>query len=208
MKLRKLPLRITKEDVLISIKEFKQRFARLKHKWTSAFQDVEVSHLLVTADLAKVSAVTDTLASAIGTPSEIEGTTYSSVWQAITHMSNRLQDGFTTLQESMHVVSTDYKRLTAMQAMINTQCQHVIYNLQDTLKQHETPFSKNFTYIDEYTIIWNYGNEPNSGRSPFGREASQVISSSRRIKRKAVAIHLHSSIPISFLVVCFGRKVT
>jgi len=40
---------VTKESVLASIQEFNHRFAQLKGKWTSAFQDVEVSHLLVTA---------------------------------------------------------------------------------------------------------------------------------------------------------------
>jgi len=134
--------KITKEDVLLSIREFKKRFARLKMKWSSAFQDVEVSHMLVTADLAKVAKVQDTLALAIGTPSAIEGTTYNSVWQAITHMSNRLHEGFTTVQETLQLASMDHDRLSSAQSTINSQYQHMLSSIQDTLKRHETRFSK------------------------------------------------------------------
>jgi len=126
---------VTKESVLASIQEFNHRFARLKGKWTSAFQDVEVSHLLVTADLAKVSNATDTLASAIGTPPVIDGTTFDSVWQAILHVSSRLQHGFTSLQESITNVSLDFDRLT-------TQHHQTMTTLQDTVRRHESRFTK------------------------------------------------------------------
>jgi len=127
--------KVTKDSVLESTKEFKHRFAQLKYKWTSAFQDVEVSHLLVTADLAKVSDVTDTLASAIGTPLVIDGTNFKSVWQAMLLVSGRLQDGFTNLEESIQHVTLDFERF-------NTQCQQNITTLQDTVRRHESRFTK------------------------------------------------------------------
>jgi predicted nucleic acid-binding Zn-ribbon protein len=126
---------VTKESVRDSIKEFNHRFARLKSKWTSAFQDVEVSHLLVTADLAKVSAATDTLTSAIGAPPVIDGVTFNSVWQAILHVSGRLQDGFTSLQESMQHVTLEFDR-------VSTQYQQNMATFKDTVKRHESRFAK------------------------------------------------------------------
>jgi len=44
---------MTSEEVTFSIKEFRTRFAKLKQKWTSVFQDIEASHLMVTTDLDK-----------------------------------------------------------------------------------------------------------------------------------------------------------
>jgi hypothetical protein len=135
-------VKVPKEDVLLAIKEFKLRFDRLKTKRSSAFQDVEVSHLLVTSDLAKVSSVTENLASAIGTPVDIEGVTYNSVWQAILQMSSRLQDSVTTLKDSIHNVSIDYNHLTSTQGTLNIQFQQTVASVQDTLKRHEIRFSK------------------------------------------------------------------
>ncbi len=37
---------MTKEGVTSSIKEFRHQFTWLKQKWTSAFQHIEVSHIL------------------------------------------------------------------------------------------------------------------------------------------------------------------
>lgn len=44
---------LSQTKVSKSIKEFKQHFENLKHKWSKAFWEVEASYLLVTSDIDK-----------------------------------------------------------------------------------------------------------------------------------------------------------
>ena len=73
-----------------SIQDFRQRFARLKHKWQSALQDVEVGHLLVTNDIARLSDVTYHLVAYMGQPLAIDGTTFTNIWQALVQVNSKL----------------------------------------------------------------------------------------------------------------------
>jgi hypothetical protein len=78
------------EDIQHSVAEFRHQFSRLKQKWTSAFQDIEVGHLLVTTDLDKVSDVTNKLASYVGHPIAIDGTLFTNIWQALSDSTTKL----------------------------------------------------------------------------------------------------------------------
>lgn len=128
-----------------SVAEFKHRFARLKHKWTSVFQDVEVGHLLITADLDKVSDVTNKLVSYVGQPIEIDGTTPANLWQALSQINVKLQEGITQVQDSTNYLSDMLDEVATNSSVVQDAqllLQTSISSIQDTLRKHETRFGK------------------------------------------------------------------
>jgi hypothetical protein len=124
------------DKIQVSIDEFKHCFARLKNKWTSAFQDIEVGHLLITADLDKVSVVTNTLASYVGQPMEIDGTNFSNLWQALSQINLRLQQGITQVQDSTNYLSDMLDEVATNSSVVQDAqllLQTSISNIQETL---------------------------------------------------------------------------
>jgi len=108
----------------------------LKNKWTSAFQDIEVGHLLITADLDKVSVVTNTLASYVGQPMEIDGTNFSNLWQALSQINLKLQQGITQVQDSTNYLSDMLDEVATNSSVVQDAqllLQTSISNIQETL---------------------------------------------------------------------------
>jgi hypothetical protein len=112
------PDTLSEENLQASIRDIKHRFARLKHKWTSAFQDVEVGHLLVTSDLTKISEVTNQLAAAMGHPLAIDGTTLTNVWQALEQINSKLQEGLAHVQDSTSYISDLVEDMSSNQSVL------------------------------------------------------------------------------------------
>jgi hypothetical protein len=139
------PSSSTEETISTSIQEFCHRFARLKQKWTSAFQDVEVGHLLVTTDLAKISAATNTLLESMGQPVSIDGMTFTNVWQALVQINAKLQEGLAQVQDSTNYISDIVEDMNSNYTVMQDShllLQTTISSIQDTMRKYESRFSK------------------------------------------------------------------
>jgi len=133
------------ENVQASIQDFKHRFACLKQKWTSAFQDVEVGHFLVTSDLARISEVTNRLAASMGHPLAIDGTTFENVWQALERINSKLQEGLAHVQDSTSYISDLVEDMSSNQSVLQDSqlmFQNTITSIQETIRKHESRFTK------------------------------------------------------------------
>jgi hypothetical protein len=133
------------DAVQTSIAEFKHRFSCLKQKWTTAFQDVEVGHLLVTTDLEQMSGVTNKLMEYVGLPLAIDGTLFTNVWQALSKTNIKLQEGITQVQDNTSYLSDLIEDISSNTAVIQDaqlMLQTTLASIQDTLRKHDSRFGK------------------------------------------------------------------
>jgi hypothetical protein len=138
---------LTTEEVTTSIREFKQRFAKIKRKWTAVFQDLEANHLMVATDLDKLSSSTNVLSARIGSPPD-SGTIdipVLNVWHSLTHMYSKVQHGLSNAlkliqvnSESLEDLSTNY---VSIHATYDTLSQSMT-KVQEVLQRHESRFAK------------------------------------------------------------------
>jgi len=138
---------LTTEEVTTTIKDFKQRFSKIKQKWSSDFQDIEVNHLIVATDLDKLSSLTNVLSARLGTPPDPSAVDVPvvNVWQTLTHMYTKVQHGLTHTLSLVQVNTENLEDLSSNYATLHSMYESLTQSmekLQDLLQQHENRFSK------------------------------------------------------------------
>lgn len=131
-------------DVTFSIAEFRNQFARLKMKWSSAFHDIEANHLIMAANMEQLALGTRTLAAALGSPLPFEGKHFANMWQAVQGVAGSVK--MTTAAQSMLQSMVDKVSDLELSCMdfssTQSQLQQVTLTLQSTLQKHEARFGK------------------------------------------------------------------
>jgi hypothetical protein len=85
----------TMSEMMTTLKDFKHRFQRIKAKGSSAFQDIEVGHLMVTTDIERLGTLVQ---AQLGKNTSVEGMSHTNVWEALAHVASSMQQGM----ESAH----------------------------------------------------------------------------------------------------------
>jgi len=125
-------------EVISTVKDFKHRFGRIKNKWTSAFQDIKVGHLMVTSDIERLGKL---IQDHLGVPSQ--GTvSHTNVWEALAYVASTMQQGLESAHLSLTSFSEKFDDIVSNQMIWQTEVDTKVISVQDTLKRHESRFSK------------------------------------------------------------------
>jgi hypothetical protein len=89
--------------------DFQQQFLSIKSKWTKAFQDIEGTHLLVTADIAKLVEPTQQLLLCIGS-SELSDGSHMSLKENIRSLASSLQSQITDQSHQVGLTLTSFSK--------------------------------------------------------------------------------------------------
>jgi hypothetical protein len=127
------------DEISQSMKEFKHRFSRIKEKWTSALQDIEVSHLLVTSDIDRLGKMVQ---DQLGTATPLNGTVFANVWEALTHVASTLQQGLHGAHDSIRNLTDKVEEIMTNQIVWQSDTEAKISGIRDTQKRHEARFGK------------------------------------------------------------------
>jgi len=131
-------------EISATMKEFKHRFNRIKTKWTAAFQDIEVGHLLVTSDIERLGTLVQTQ---LGKGIAIDGTNHTNVWEALSHVASSMQQGVDSAHQSLRTLADKLDDIVTSQMIWQTDTETQLVSLQETLHRHESRFSKIFPFL-------------------------------------------------------------
>ncbi len=170
---------MTSEEVTFSIKEFRTRFAKLKQKWTSVFQDIEASHLMVTTDLDKLSTTSAVLATKMGSPPDPATLDFpiASVWQAITQMYIKIQhhlaSTMSTVQNHSETVEELSTNVVTLQSLHDTLAQ-TVSKLHDTVLRHDNRFTKLLPFMRALQQNGNFSTQSSSVANALEQKVHQL----------------------------------
>jgi len=131
-------------EMIVTIKDFKHRFRRLKEKWSSAFQDTENGHLMVTTDIERLGSLVQ---SQLGNGTSIEGTTHTNVWEALAHVASTMQHGMEATHLSVRTLADKLDDVITNHVVWQTDFESQVVSVKDTLSRHESRFSKIFPFL-------------------------------------------------------------
>jgi hypothetical protein len=98
---------LPKGQVSAILREFQNRFIKLKQKWSQSFADVEASHLLVVKDLQKLRGMARSIKATVGKPTQ-QGLT---LWENLQDLSTSLSERLTVIHGDHNCVSQAVNRL-------------------------------------------------------------------------------------------------
>jgi hypothetical protein len=139
------PDNLNSGEVTQVLKEFRSRFARLKLKWTKAFQDIEGSHLLVTSDIQKLASVARNLLVSLGSPSTVDGHHFANLWDAVLQISQTLHQNIASTKDFVKDFLAKHDDLSdalfEIQS-VKTEAVSSFSSIPDALAKHDSRFSK------------------------------------------------------------------
>jgi len=124
------PNRQTMSEMIVTLNDFKHRFRRLKEKWSSAFQDIEVGHLMVTTDIERLGSLVQ---SQLGNGTSIEGTTHTNVWEALAHVASTMQHGMEATHLSVRTLADKLDDVITNHVVWQTDFESQVVSVKDTL---------------------------------------------------------------------------
>jgi hypothetical protein len=101
--------------------------------------------ILVTNNIAKLVSTSKDLASNIRVPAMVEGVTFSNLWQALAHLSDKLHRSVSQIHETVtSLVVKEADLCHSMDSVQDTQMtiETTMVSMQETLQKHERRFGK------------------------------------------------------------------
>jgi len=138
------PHRQTMSEMMTTLKDFKHRFKRIKAKWSSAFQDIEVGHLMVTTDIERLGTLVQ---AQLGRNTSVEGTSHTNVWEALAHAASSMQQGMESVHQSVRTLANKLDDVITNHVIWQTDIESQVASVKDTTNRHESRFSKIFPFL-------------------------------------------------------------